>query len=46
MPAGKLRRRIRRARRNTRRWDGFSVGIIAILAGITLLLVAVAMQHG
>jgi hypothetical protein len=41
-----MRRRIKRARRHRRPWEGYSTGIIAILAGITLILVAVALQHG
>ena len=39
-----FRRRLRRRRRQMRVWDGFSIGIIAILAGITLVLASIAMR--
>ena len=39
-----LRKRLRRRRRQMRVWDGFSIGIIAILAGVTLILVAIAIR--
>ena len=41
-----VRRRMRRVRRQTRFWDGVSVGSIAVLAGVTLILVSLAMRHG
>jgi uncharacterized membrane-anchored protein len=46
MSPSSLRRRLRNRRRGIRFWDGFSVGVIAILAGVTLILVALAMRSG